>query len=118
MKTALITALILALAPAAFAEREITLTWDKNPELKGSIIIYEKQADGSSKELGSVPVSPEKPPEEITLTFKDEKTTVYAVARDTMGLKSDPSETLEIPSKLTAPKGMRIVVDVKVTVTQ
>ena len=117
MKTTRITALLLALVSSALAERAVTVTWDKYPKA-ATILIYEKDPAGD-RLIGSIPVDPAEPKlEEITLTLADPKLVIYAVAQDALGLKSDPSNPLEIPSKLTAPSGMKIVIDVKVTVTQ
>lgn len=114
MKLLLIT---LALATTAFADRALTLTWEKYP-VKSLIVIYEKLPDGTKKELGSVPVSPEAPPEELEVTVREGPVELYAIARDPSGLESDPSETLRVPAKLPTPGKPRLVVEVKVTVNQ
>lgn len=115
MKTLITTLASIALTAAAFAQREVPITWEKYPS-KASILIYEKAAAGD-RLIGIVAVDPANPePEESILKLGDQETVIYIVAQDDVGLKSFPSEPLKIPSKLAAPAGLKIAVKVEVTV--
>lgn len=112
MKTIL---LLAALTLPIFAERAITLAWDKHPE-KVTIEIYQIIPGGKDKLLGAVPVNPESDAEQtMDVTISDEQITVYAVAVNGE-LASDKSDLLVIPRKPATPGKLRFIIQGTVSI--
>lgn len=101
---------LLALTSLAFADRTVVLSWEANPATD-NLTGYEVYLDGKLRATVAGNVTG------ADIVIPDGKCELTVCAVNIAG-RSAPSEPLAIPATPSAPKGVRIKVNVQITVTE
>ena len=113
--------ILLALGSVSSQGFEVVLAWDANSEadLAGYRIYYGVQGATNAPVVAESAVSGS-PLVTISGLVLGETYEFYATAFNTAGLESEPSEvlTFTVPTRPSAPKGLRIVVTVDVALPE